>query len=158
MGNHVIQYPKEYSMCLGCRTCEIVCALAHEGQMSPSFARIHVDKGTLKWPIHYVRTCQHCDEAFCYNACPKKDAAMRRDENGIVYVVEEACIGCGKCVKACPEEASRIHVTKVGGKRVAKKCDLCRGREGGPACVAFCPSLCLGMSDDPMPELEKEVG
>ena len=30
----------------------------------------------------------------------------------------------------------------------AKKCDLCRTRPEGPACVQYCPVRCLGVSKD----------
>lgn len=72
---------------------------------------------------------------------------MKIDENGIVYVVEEDFIGCGKCVKACRFETPRINLAKHADRKkwAAKKCDLCRTRPEGPACVEYCPVRCLGL-------------
>ena len=154
-GNHIIQYDQEYSLCMGCETCKLVCTLMHEGVACPSAARIQVQRGALNKLIHRVATCQQCADKPCYEACPKKGEAMCVDENGIVYVNEEKCIGCSKCAKACPFDPARIVIVKnAQGKRKAKKCDMCRTRPEGPACVQFCPSVCIGQSKDPMPVQE----
>lgn len=156
-GDHVVQYPMEYSFCAGCQSCEAVCSLIHDGLVSPSYNRIFVERD-VRTMIHTVRSCQHCEDHPCYNACPKKDKAMRVDEEGIVYVDEAECIGCGLCARACVMTPSRINMVKSKDKkqRKAKKCDLCRTREEGPACIQYCPSRCLGLSSDPLPR-EKEV-
>ena len=70
------------------------------------------------------------------------------EERGIAYVDPEGCIGCGLCVRACPFEPKRIHVTK---EKKAVKCDLCRTRSEGPACIEYCQVRCIGMSDQPAP-------
>jgi Fe-S-cluster-containing hydrogenase component 2 len=72
------------------------------------------------------------------------------DENNIVYINEEHCIGCGLCVKACVFDPPRINLVKSADKtlRKAKKCDLCRTRPEGPACVQWCPVRCIGLSGD----------
>jgi Fe-S-cluster-containing dehydrogenase component len=96
----------------------------------------------------------HCDDHPCYEKCPKKGEAMKIDDDGIVYVVEEACIGCGLCARNCKYTPTRINLVKSADKtkRKAKKCDLCRTREEGPACVQWCPVRCIGVKGDPMPE------
>ena len=106
-GNHVVQYPMDYSLCAGCTTCEIVCTLTHDGLVSPSYNRIFVDRGTRSM-VHTILSCQHCSDHPCYDACPKKDKAMCIDENNIVYVNEDECVGCGLCQKAC---AFRLHAS-----------------------------------------------
>jgi Fe-S-cluster-containing hydrogenase component 2 len=157
---HVIQYPIEYAMCSGCQACEIVCALTHDGANSPQYNRVFFQQGPLKTMIHTVLSCQHCEEHPCYEACPNKDEAMCLDENGIAYIVEEFCVGCGLCRRDCAFDPPRINLVKSKdrSKRKAKKCDLCRAREEGPACVQWCVSRCLGMSDVPMPEIVKVEG
>lgn len=101
--------------------------------------------------IHRIYACQHCVDHPCYHACARKDQAMCLDENGIVYINEEYCIGCKRCIKACVFDPPRINYVKSSdkSKRKAKKCDLCRTRPEGPACVEFCQVRCLGISDLP---------
>lgn len=156
--NHVIQYPKEYSLCTGCHSCELVCSLTHEGATSPSYGRIKLEVAPLNSMLHHVNACQQCVDHPCYNACPKKDKAMCIDENGIVYINEENCIGCGLCQKNCRFVPSRINLVKTEGKerRKAKKCDLCRNRPEGPACIQYCPARALGLSGEPLPYAQKE--
>jgi len=146
-GRHVTQAPPEYSFCAGCNTCEVVCSLTHDGLVSPCFNRIFVEKDARKM-YHTIHTCQHCSDHPCYNACPKKDSAMVIDSDGTAYVVEENCIGCGACRRACVFSPPRINMVKSKDKslRKSKKCDMCNGREGGPACVQWCPVRCLSVS------------
>ena len=151
-GKHIVQYPMDYSLCAGCTTCEIVCTLTHDGLVSPSYNRIFVDRGTRSM-IHTILSCQQCSDHPCYEAYPKKDKAMCIDENNIVYVNEDECVGCGLCQKACLFTPSRINMVKSDDKkqRKAKKCDMCRERPEGPACVQWCPVKCIGLSTDPLP-------
>lgn len=149
--NHVVQYPPEYSMCTGCISCEMVCSVLHEGVVSPSLSRIKVKLGPTKTMLHTILSCTQCEDHPCYEKCPKKDKAMCIDpDTGIVYVNPDECIGCGLCAKNCRYEDSRIRmITVTGGKykRRALKCDLCRGRAEGPACVQWCPARVLGLSE-----------
>lgn len=147
---HIVVAPKEYSICSGCGSCEMVCSLVHEKFVSPSTHRIYVEFAPGDSLMHTIHTCQQCDDHPCYEACPKKDKAMLIDENGIVYVNEEECVGCGLCAKACPQSPSMITIVKDKslGKRRAIKCDLCRTRPEGPACVEYCQAMCLGVQGD----------
>lgn len=143
-GMHIVQEPPDVSLCAGCTSCEIVCSLVHDEVVGPSFNRIFVDRGTVSM-IHTVYTCQHCSDHPCYNACPRKDKAMCIDENNIVYINEEYCIGCRLCMKACVFDPPRINfvTSKDRSKRKAKKCDLCRTRPEGPACIEYCQVKCI---------------
>lgn len=146
LGQHVVQHPKEYSVCVGCNACEIVCGLVHEGEAGQMLRRIFLERDTINLEDHKVLTCQQCKDHPCYEACPKKDEAMCIDLNtGIIYINEEACVGCKKCYKACPYEQKRINFDKVTKK--AKKCDLCRDRKEGTACIEYCQVQCLTLSD-----------
>ncbi len=147
-GTHIIQYPKEVSLCAGCSSCELVCSLIHEGKVSRDCNRIFFDRDTIEME-HKVYTCQQCEDHPCYNKCPKKDKAMCIDERGLVYINKDECVGCKLCIKACPFEPKRINFNPETKK--ALKCDLCRGREEGPACIEYCQVRCIGLSCDPIP-------
>lgn len=72
---------------------------------------------------------------------------MVLDEQGYAYIVEEECVGCGMCIKACRFDPPRINMAMHPERKkwCAKKCDMCRNRPEGPACVQYCPSVCLGI-------------
>ena len=149
-GKHIVQAPKDVSVCTGCHSCEMMCGLSHNGAAGPANGRIQVELDDLKNMMYTVYACQQCADHPCYDACPKKDLAMCIDsQTGVVYINEEECIGCGKCQKACRLTPSRITFIRTADrkKRKAKKCDLCRGREGGPICIEHCSARCLSLSE-----------
>ncbi|MDM8287741.1 4Fe-4S dicluster domain-containing protein [Slackia piriformis] len=155
--DRVVFYPLDYSQCTGCKSCEMLCSLFHDGVNSPQLSSIKLGIGPIKTMLHEVYTCQHCTDHPCYNACPKQDEALCIDEDGIVYVNRDNCIGCGLCVKACPYNPPRIHVAKLNGKRFAVKCDLCRNIESGPACVRNCPAMVLGLASESTEDLSRPL-
>ena len=152
-GKHIVVAPTQATVCTGCGSCEVVCALVHDGVVSPSYKRIKVELDRGDRMMHRIYTCQQCDDHPCYDACPKQDEAMCLDENDIVYVDLDECIGCGLCKQACPFEPARITIAKRIGskKRIAVKCDMCRTRPEGPACVEHCQAVVLGVSDEEGP-------
>ncbi|MGK0466961.1 MAG: electron transport protein HydN [Clostridium sp.] len=158
MNTFIVANPNK---CIGCKSCEIACAVAHldssvatagliDAPFLPRINLIRAERVTM--PIQ----CRQCDDAPCANACPV--AAIVHRDNKIV-VKTELCIGCKTCMLACPfgamdmvpqfqngEEQIQINlsmITKEGKQNkeimVAHKCDLCEGRPGGPACVEICP-------------------
>ncbi len=56
------------------------------------------------------RTCLQCDNPPCVEACPNKgeNKATWKAKNGIVMINYEQCIGCGRCVIACPYKARTL--------------------------------------------------
>lgn len=141
VSEYVIQIPPDESFCIGCNACEIVCGLVHDSKVGPSVRRIFLARDTIMLE-HNVFACEQCIDHPCYNACPRKGSAMLLDEElNIVYINESECIGCKLCIRACPLTPKRINFDPSTQK--AKKCDLCRTRSGGPACIEYCPVLCL---------------
>ncbi|MBP2652795.1 MAG: 4Fe-4S ferredoxin, iron-sulpur binding protein [Firmicutes bacterium] len=131
--------------CIGCRTCEIACALAHskDGALSSltaeSFvARLKVVKtARVTTPIQ----CRHCENAPCVKACTKAALVQSGDS---VQVVEGVCIGCKECVMACPYGAIELCADNDDAKTVKViKCDLCKTSDGSPACVKVCPTKAI---------------
>jgi protein NrfC len=141
--------------CQGCLSCMLACSLVHEGEASLSRSRIQVLQDSFrKWPEDLtIEQCRQCDDAPCVKVCP--NGALHADEShGNVRWIDPAkCIGCTKCLDACPHVPQRLlsipDKRKEAGVRV-EKCDLCSHarfhwigkREklpGTQACVAVCP-------------------
>ena len=146
-----------------CRRCEQGCADRH------GRARLQLD-GQMIHGLEVADSCRQCTlDAECAAVCPAD--AFERTGNGALLVTDR-CIGCGKCIPACPYDA----VTSVGLPSVrpapgqlftllrttfermrrhqiipldpiaphqrADKCDLCHGF-ADLACVSHCPSGAL---------------
>jgi Fe-S-cluster-containing dehydrogenase component len=101
----------------------------------------------------------HCDDAACVTVCPT-GASYKREEDGIVLVDQDKCMGCNYCAWACPYGARELD--REDG--VMKKCTLCVDRiydqnlpedERKPACVMTCPAHAryFGDFDDPNSEV-----
>jgi electron transport protein HydN len=159
MNTFVIANPNK---CIGCRTCEIACVVAHadknifteESSKIQFYPRLSVTKtAQVSAPVQ----CRHCEDAPCANVCPNKCIT---NNNGVVLIDRKNCIGCKTCLMACPLGAIELvpefnegeMVAQQGlkvidegklcfkDKMVGNKCDLCDGRENGPACVEVCPT------------------
>jgi carbon-monoxide dehydrogenase iron sulfur subunit len=119
----------DHEKCTGCRLCELVCSVMHEGVSNPMRSRIKV----VKWEsegLYIPMSCQQCEDAPCMSVCPVK--AISRDESLDRVVVDyDKCIGCRACVAVCPFGAMGFDVND----RKVFKCDLC---DGDPQCVRFC--------------------
>lgn len=83
--------------------------------------------------------------------CPVE--AIHRNDEGIVCIDQDRCIGCGTCVRYCPIGM----VFLDPGTRKAYKCELC---QGDPLCVAACPTGALELvqkeESPPVKEICKE--
>jgi tetrathionate reductase subunit B len=146
----------DVSRCIDCRACMVACSV--ENNVPSNHTRIWVhDQGVQgEWPglrrtfIPY--NCMHCDNPPCTQVCVS--GATYKDKNsGLVLVDDEACIGCGFCVAACPYGVRYIDQERG----VVDKCNACVQRlEVGlpPACVATClgKSRMFGDLNDPSSE------
>lgn len=156
MNRFIINDPKQ---CVGCYACEVACVMAHNEDQMPLSAeqfrpRIRVIKGEQ---FKTAVTCRHCEAAPCLTTCPN-DAISRVDDS--IQVNQMKCIGCKSCEAACPFGAMQVIATENDdGSTTAEalKCDLCEGREEGPACVQNCPNNALSvMSQEVLDTLAKE--
>lgn len=113
--------------CTGCNRCTYACSAVKEGVFMPSKARLKINNFPLEG-YSVPSICFHCPKPDCLEACP--EAAISKNERGIVVVESGKCNGCGDCVAACPYGMIEQYAS---GK--AFKCDLCGGT---PACVGEC--------------------
>lgn len=124
----------EPDKCTGCRVCEMVCSLEHEGVSSPLLSRIRVVR-VEEWNLNYPSVCVACTTPVCVKVCPT-EACHPATEGVGVRIDEARCIGCRECMVACPFGAIGFHPEK----RMVFVCDLCNG---SPACVANCTAGAL---------------
>ena len=122
--------------------------------------------------------CNHCEDPPCVEACPT-GASFKWEEDGIVDIDHDLCVGCRSCMMACPytnryfndqpphyfaqgmtpyEEAR----TERHQQNVVMKCNFCRDRVRAgkpPACVANCPTIAryFGDLDDPLSEVSRLI-
>ena len=101
--------------------------------------------------VHFPKSCLHCEDAPCVTVCPT-GASYKREEDGIVLVNEDSCIGCGLCAWSCPYGAREMDPAEG----VMKKCTLCVDRiynehlaeeDRVPACVRTCPTSARHFGD-----------
>lgn len=136
--------------CTRCDECVRACGDSHGGVTRLIRDGLRVDKWLL------ATACRACTDPVCMIGCPV--GSIRR-QGSMQIIIEDWCIGCGKCAQQCPYGNIHMHpyqkVQKVegeengkkfvrrelqvvnGGKGRAATCDLCQG--GEPRCVYACP-------------------
>src|SRR6266705_4575408 len=140
--------------CTRCDACVRACANAHDG-----VSRLLRDG--LRYDHYLVATaCRSCRDPLCMTQCPV--GSIRRKEN-LEILIEDWCIGCGKCAELCPygninmhplevikEVRTQVQSAQPGAApkiKIEKKkttaykantCDLCT-QLSTPSCVYACP-------------------
>jgi molybdopterin-containing oxidoreductase family iron-sulfur binding subunit len=181
----------DLTRCFGCQTCAAACKVANnvpkgvaynvvftKGDNDFSNPGIAVVKGSVSndnaggtYPDctlnYFPKACQHCAAPSCVAVCPT--GASTKDDDGIVSIDYEVCIGCGACIKACPydvrtllEADAEYYLGVTVGEADApphktntvEKCTFCKnliGRDEVPACMQLCPGRARywGDLDDP---------
>ncbi len=171
----------DLDICVGCHACAVNCKEWNAGghsapiidhnpydkdPLSVWFNRVHsfeVGEGQESRTVHFPRSCLHCEEPACVTVCPT-GASYKREEDGIVLVNADTCIGCKLCSWACPYGAREYD----HAEGVMKKCTLCIDRiynqnleevDRVPACVSTCPVNARHFGDlgDPNSEVSRLV-
>lgn len=170
-------YALNLSICIGCRRCAEACHVEnnHDRATHQSYIRvlelrqgsIDMEHGDATYEHAVPRAghfympvqCQQCDNPPCVHVCPVE--ATWKEDDGIVVVDYNWCIGCRYCEAACPYHARRFNwhapeipaeeinpdqaylSNRVRPQGVMEKCTFClhRTREGRmPACLEACPT------------------
>ncbi len=122
--------------CIGCLACVVACADHHSSADEPIALRLYERaQKSAGYTSYATFSCHHCEDAECVSVCPA--GAISRNEDGLVLVDGELCIGCQACAAACPFDIPRFDKE---GKMI--KCDGCLG---DPACVKICPQGALSV-------------
>src|SRR5262245_34012083 len=88
--------------CRGCRICEMACSITHFKECNPTGSRIRAIRSIEDGILYAVpAVCQQCEEPVCMSVCPFS-AIYRDQETGAKIVDADKCVGCRRCVYACP--------------------------------------------------------
>ena len=170
-------YAINLTLCNGNGQCVEACHREnnHDRATNQSYIRVlemprgttDMEKGTTTYAHDVPREdkyylpvqCQQCDNPPCVTVCPVE--ATWKEEDGIVVVDYNWCIGCRYCEAACPYHARRFNwqaptvppnqvnpdqgylSNRIRPQGVVEKCHFClhRTREGRlPACLEACPT------------------
>lgn len=122
--------------CIGCFTCMLTCATVNEQNHCISKSRIKIRTSGGMSGRMISEVCLACrDERACAEACPS--GALEKRQGGGVKLIEEKCIGCRRCQKACIAGAVHFHEEK-SRPLICKHCGIC---------ARFCPHECLRMEE-----------
>jgi len=179
--------------CIGCRACTVACKAENDVSLG-RFRTVIQEKTWGTFPntkkAFLPIMCNHCEGNEkdgvppCVKACPewpgeratyiapdgkkiryRKGATYKRPD-GMILIDVEKCIGCGKCIDACPYGVRSFNpFVKAGAKpeeQAADKCDFCKERvDNGiePACVNTCQgdARIFGDLNDPESRVSKLV-
>ncbi|MBI4688286.1 MAG: molybdopterin-dependent oxidoreductase [Nitrospirae bacterium] len=144
---------KQYGMlinlhkCTGCYACQVTCKAEYSLPLGSFRCKVETHKSDSYPEIKKFflpRLCNQCADAPCIRAC--KDDALFRNNDGVVELRENNCIGCGLCRDACPYNA--IDINPDTGK--SEKCDFCYQRITKgllPVCVQSCMGKAMIFGD-----------
>jgi Fe-S-cluster-containing hydrogenase component 2/thioredoxin reductase/CRP-like cAMP-binding protein len=152
-------------LCIGCDNCEKACADIHDG-----LSRLDREAGKTYAHLHVPTSCRHCEHPYCMTDCPPNaiqrgpDGEVNIDDScigcgnclrycpyGVIRmdsvppkkpgILMWLLFGSGPGPGEPDKTWRKEHVVKgVDVPKVAVKCDMCAGKDGGPACVRACPT------------------
>lgn len=147
--------------CTGCKSCQVACKQENGVVLGSMWNKVITVGPTGKYPNveeYFLPTmCQQCENPDCVKVCPT-GASYKREEDGVVLIDREKCIGCRYCMMACPYGVRSFNEEK----KVVEKCTLCVHLQAvgeKPACVKNCPSKArlFGDLDDPNSDVSKAI-
>lgn len=151
--------------CDGCKACTLACQHDHYLPADTEWIKVYDMAGADGQTYHLPKPCMMCEDPPCQVVCPV--GATFRDDEGLVLIDQNVCIGCRTCMAACPYEA-RYFNTEPMPKAPAQpfptspqwpvpqregtvgKCVFCAARLPAgqlPACVANCPMGVIFIGD-----------
>lgn len=146
--------------CTGCHACSVACKSEFDVPLGVNRSWVeYTEKGNFPnvQRTFLPRLCNHCSEPPCVDVCPT-GATYKQEDDGIVVVNSDICIGCKYCILACPYDARFLNHTTG----VADKCDFCQHRVAQglePSCVNTCVggARIFGDINDPESEVSKLI-
>ncbi len=153
------------TLCVGCDNCEKACADSHDG-----LSRLNREAGKSFAHLHVPTSCRHCEHPHCMADCPPNAIKRGPDGEVFIDDSCIGCGNCQRnCpygvirMESVPppkppllswlffgkgpgpgepsHEWRKKHVAEGAEQpKMAIKCDMCSGIEGGPACVRACPT------------------
>ena len=158
--------------CEGCVTrgtppaCVEGCNAEHFVPQGQEWIKVFEMEGAGGHTYFLPRPCMHCENAPCLNVCPVE--ATYRDEEGLILIDHERCIGCRMCMAACPYDARSFNWEQPDNppgatfanyspefpvphrQGTVEKCMLCAHRTAHgklPACAEACPMFAIYLGD-----------
>lgn len=177
--------------CIGCRACTIACKAEFNVPLGAFRAAVFEEVyGTFpkSEKLFLPKLCNHCEGNKenqvppCVKACPEypkdrrefvttggkkiryRGGATYKRPDGLILFDNSLCVGCGKCIEACPYGARNWDKSLLSGKDKTKnaitKCNFCEHRIAKsvtPSCVNICPGRAriFGDLNDPASEVSK---
>ncbi|HSC19521.1 MAG TPA: cyclic nucleotide-binding domain-containing protein [Rhizomicrobium sp.] len=152
------------TLCIGCDNCERACAEIHNG-----LSRLDREAGHTFAHLHVPTSCRHCEHPYCMTDCPPNaihrgpDGEVSIDETcigcgncmrycpyGVIRMdslppkkpglLTWLLFGAGPGPGEPDQRWRKKQDTAGSHAKIAVKCDMCAGQEGGPACVRACPT------------------
>lgn len=132
--------------CIKCWACQVACKQWNDIEAGGISRRKVTEAFEGTFPdvtrTFFSAACNHCEDPACVAACPTS-SITKREEDGVVVVNKDTCVGCQTCGSACP---FGIPEYEPDTGRM-DKCDGCvtcgRTPEGLPHCAATCPTKAL---------------
>jgi len=116
--------------CVGCHACTIACVA--ENKLPPGVVyRPVLEEEIGTYPNvtarFMPRPCMQCDQPPCVSVCPVN--ATYKNEDGVVVIDYDQCIGCRYCVTACPYGARTFDFGDVYNKAMPMAAGLIVGQQ-----------------------------